>query len=272
MTDAPFRSAFPASNPLPMTHHAPARPPVELAATTPAPTDHGPDRPWLTCTLPMLVFLSFGLLEPSRSGGGLAGSLGMTFDSYPVIYAIRVTATFLSLFWVWPSLRGWLGRPTWWPPLLGIGLVVPWVVLAKLQHAAGWLPGGTSRAAFEPFEYFSDDPGQLWAYLGIRGLGLVVLVPLVEELFLRGFLLRFVIDENFWRVPFGMLTAAAAGTCGLYAVCSHPSEAVAAAGWFAIVSGISAATRKPIDCVLAHAATNLALGGYVLATGSWWLL
>ena len=53
---------------------------------------------------------------------------------------------------------------------------------------------------------------------------------------------------------------------------SHPSECVAAVGWFAIVTGIAAATRRPIDAILAHAATNLALGAYVLFSANWWLL
>ena len=56
------------------------------------------------------------------------------------------------------------------------------------------------------------------------------------------------------------------------AVASHPAEAIAAMGWFAILSGVAASTRKPIDCILCHAATNLALGGYVLATDSWRLM
>jgi hypothetical protein len=47
---------------------------------------------------------------------------------------------------------------------------------------------------------------------------------------------------------------------------------VAAAVWFSTVTGIAAATRQPIDCVVAHAATNLALGAWVLATGAWWLV
>ncbi|MCE9630694.1 MAG: CAAX prenyl protease-related protein [Planctomycetia bacterium] len=255
-----------------MTDQAPASQSHSHEPHAPAPVDHGPGHPWLTCLVPMLLFLVVGLLEPSKSGGGLGGSLGIPYERYPVIYAIRVAATLLLLVWAWPSLRGWLGRPTWWPPLVGLGLVVPWVVLATLQHQAGWVAGGTGRAAFNPFDSFGAGSMQLWAYLGLRGLGLVVLVPIIEELFLRGFLLRFVIDEHFWKVPFGILTAASAGACALYAAGSHPSEAVAAVGWFAIVSGIAAATRKPIDCILAHAATNLALGAYVLATGNWWLL
>ena len=51
-----------------------------------------------------------------------------------------------------------------------------------------------------------------------------------------------------------------------------PAETVAAVVWFSTVSGIAAATRRPIDCVLAHAGTNLALGAYVLASGAWWLV
>ena len=103
-------------------------------------------------------------------------------------------------------------------------------------------------------------------------LGLVVVVPIAEELFLRGFLLRYVERERFWEVPFGLVTPVAAATCAGYAGLTHPAEAVAAVGWFALVSGIAAATRRPIDCILCHAATNLALGAYVLSSNAWWLL
>jgi hypothetical protein len=84
--------------------------------------------------------------------------------------------------------------------------------------------------------------------------------------------MRYVINEDFWTVPFGRLTFTAVGACLFYAAASHPSECVAAAGWFAVVTGIAAATRRPIDAILAHAATNLALGVYVLMTANWWLL
>ena len=84
--------------------------------------------------------------------------------------------------------------------------------------------------------------------------------------------MRFVIREEFWKVPFGTLTFASAAACTAYAAVTHPAELAAAVGWFAIVSGIAAATSRPIDCMLAHAGTNLALGVYVLATGAWWLL
>lgn len=237
-------------------------------------SDHGPAEPWLTCVAPLGLFLAAGLIEPSASGGGLAGMLGVAPAAYPIAYAIRIAATVALLARVWPQARAWLGHPTWWPPLLGFALVVPWVVLATLQHRAGWTFGVGERAGYDPFlaEHLGPESPWAWVYLAVRGLGLVVVVPIVEELFVRGFLMRSVIKEEFWQVPFGMLTAASATACMVYAVASHPGEAIAAAGWFAVLSGIAAATRKPIDCILCHAATNLALGGYVLATGEWWLV
>jgi CAAX prenyl protease-like protein len=234
--------------------------------------DAGPDRPWEACVVPFLVFLVAGVLEPGPGDGGAAGRLGISHAAYPLIYAAKIGATFVALARCWPAIRGWLGRPAWWPPVLGLLLVVPWVVLAGLQREAGWAAGLAARTGYDPFAALGAGAPAAWAFLLIRAVGLVVVVPLVEELFLRGFLMRTVIREEFWTVPFGTLTAASAAACLVYAVATHPAEAFAAAGWFAIVSGIAAATRRPIDAVLAHAGTNLALGAYVLATGSWWLL
>jgi len=212
------------------------------------------------------------MLEPTRSGDGLAGALGIPFAAYPVIYSLRIAATLVAIACSWTAIRRWWGRPTWWPPLIGLILVVPWVVLEAMQRDAGWAGATLARAGFNPFAELDTGSIGFWTFLLIRAIGLIAVVPLIEELFLRGFLLRYVIREDFWTVPFGMLTFPAAATCMLYAAASHPSECVAAVGWFAVVTGIAAATRRPIDTILAHAATNLALGGYVLLTANWWLL
>ena len=221
--------------------------------------------------VPLVVFLAAGMLEPTPSSGGLAGLLGIPYTAYPFFYAARLVATVIAIGWAWRPIHAWVGHTTWWPIALGGLLVVPWVLLAAVQREAGWAPDAVERSAFDPFAHFATAAGA-WGFLLVRGLGLVVVVPLVEELFLRGFLMRYVIDERFWTVPFGKLTLASATACLVYAVATHPAEAVAALGWFAVMSGVAAATRRPIDVILAHAATNLALGIYVVATGSWWLL
>ena len=235
------------------------------------PGDHGPTSPWLVCVVPFAVFLAAGVFEPVRSGGGVAGALGIPYAAYPAIYALRLGATLAALLWVGRPLAAWVGRPTWWPPLLGLALVVPWVALAALQREAGWATLLGERSAFDPFTEFGAGTAAAWGFLALRLVGLVVVVSIVEELFLRGFVMRYVVNEDFWKVPFGLLVPASAAACAVYAALTHPAEAVAAVGWFAVVSGIAAATRKPIDCILAHAATNLALGLYVVTTGAWWL-
>lgn len=229
----------------------------------------GPDRPWVTCVVPFAVFIGAGLLEPAP--GGLAGLFGMDGSAYPAAYAIRLAITAIAVAMAWPQIRRWMGTTTWWPILLGLGLVVPWIILASLQREIGWTPPVLGRSEFNPFEHYGAGSAAAWAFVAVRAFGLVILVPLVEELFLRGFLMRYVIDENFWTVPFGKLTFASAAACLVYAACTHPAEILAAICWFAVVSGIAVATRRPIDTILAHAATNLALGSYVVATDSWWL-
>ena len=249
--------------------------PDQSTASMPAGTaagDCGPEHPWEACVLPLAVFLAVGLFEPMPGGGGLAGPLRIPFAAYPLVYTLRLVATLLALALARQPIRHWLGRPTWWPALAGLALAVPWIILAGMQRDAGWTTAQGGRAAFDPFVHLANRPAAAWAFLAVRAVGLVAVVPLVEELFLRGFLMRYVIREDFWRVPFGTVTAASAAACVDYAVATHPAEAVAAVGWFAIVSGIAAATRRPIDAILAHAGTNLALGIYVLASGSWWLL
>ena len=78
-----------------------------------------------------------------------------------------------------------------------------------LAAAAGSLSGwaASSRAgdrpAFNPFEQLADQPAWAWAFLAVRFFGLVAVVPLIEEFFLRGFVMRFVVDRDWWDVPFG---------------------------------------------------------------------
>jgi hypothetical protein len=237
-----------------------------------SPVDHGPERPWETCVVPLAVFLAGGIFEPTANGGGLAGQLGIPYAAYPAIYSLRLAATAIAIALVWRPIRDWVGRTTWWPIPLGFVLVVPWIVLVMLQREAGWAVSAVERSGFNPFEQFAEGSAAAWGFFAVRAIGLVVIVPLVEELFLRGFLMRYAIDEKFWEVPFGRLTLASTAACLIYAAATHPAEALAAISWFAVVSGIAVATRRPIDTILAHAATNLALGAYVVATGNWWLL
>lgn len=101
-----------------------------------------------------------------------------------------------------------------------------------------------------------------------RVAGAVLIVPLMEELFWRSFLLRYVINADFESVPIGRFTwTSFIVTTVLFGLEHHLFLAGMVAG--AIYSIILYKTRSLAQCVLAHAVTNLALASYVLHTGKW---
>jgi len=126
------------------------------------------------------------------------------------------------------------------------------------------------RVGFDPYGAFAHQPAwQLWGFIAVRLFGLVAVVALIEEMFLRGFVMRFVMDVDWWEVPVGRVDVAAVVTCVVYAVLSHPAELFAAAAWFLLITLLAVKTRNIWDCVVAHAVTNLLLGIYVLVLHQW---
>jgi CAAX prenyl protease-like protein len=110
-------------------------------------------------------------------------------------------------------------------------------------------------------------------FIAIRVAGSVLLVPILEELFWRGWLMRWLIHHDFLRVPLGAYSRSAFWIVALLFASEHGPywEVGLAAGliynWWLV------RTRNLADCILAHAVTNFALAGYVLATDQWqyWL-
>ncbi len=109
----------------------------------------------------------------------------------------------------------------------------------------------------------------MWQFLTIRFFGLVCLVPLVEEFFIRGFLMRYIDDPDWDQIPLGTAGRWAILGVFIYAGFTHPSEALAALPWFGMVTWLYLKTNSIWNCVIAHAITNLLLGIYVVKTGTW---
>jgi hypothetical protein len=103
----------------------------------------------------------------------------------------------------------------------------------------------------------------------LRILRAVIVVPVVEELFWRGWLLRWTSHAEFERVPLGDYSRRAFWiTAVLFGLEHGPYwEVGIAAG--AIYNGWLGKTRKLSDVILAHAVTNACLSLFVLRTGRW---
>jgi CAAX prenyl protease-like protein len=110
-------------------------------------------------------------------------------------------------------------------------------------------------------------------FLIFRAAGSALVVPVAEELFWRGWLMRRFIAPDFSRVPLGAFTAGSfAATALLFASEHGPYWDVGLAAGL-LYNAWMVRTRSLADCILAHAVTNACLAAYVLARGDWqyWL-
>ncbi|HUT94004.1 MAG TPA: CAAX prenyl protease-related protein [Thermoguttaceae bacterium] len=254
---------------------------------------------WVTFVLPLAVFMLAGSLEPKPPESGVAdGWLAIPYGYYPIVYTAKIALTVAAILFVLPGLALCAGLPTPHsrqrgqetcaervvsPLAVLVGLVggVAWVGLCRLgleqkllaPVGLDGLLGLGTRSAFNPFDELQDYPAACaWALLAVRFFGLVVVIAVAEELFLRGFAMRFVIQANWWEVPFGRVSATAVVVGTLVPMLMHPAELLAAAVWFSLVTWLMVKTKNLWDCVAAHAVTNLVLGIYVVFSGQWHLM
>jgi len=244
----------------------------------------GRTNPWLVFLLPFVVFMLAGSFEPTppadpdhpvRKASGWFSS-GIPYTAYPLIYTIKIALTLVAVAYVWPGYRQFPWRLS--PIAIGIGIVgaAVWIGLAMLQRHLvarwGWDLEAGKRIAFDPIARLADRPAWAYTFLAIRFFGLAVVVPVIEEFFLRGFVMRFVVAADWWAVPFGVVNRLAIFLGTAVPVLMHPQEALAAAVWFSAITWLMLRTRNIWDCVAAHAVTNLLLGLHVVASGNWWLM
>ena len=223
-----------------------------------------PSRPWLPYVAPMATFLVLTSLEDWLP----KGSAGPHPTYYTVFYAFKIAVV---------AFTCWLGRSTWrdlsprpGAGTLGLSVAVGLLVTALWVGLDGLYPifGEVgSRAGFNPNVL---TPASKVAFLAVRLLGLVLVVPFFEELFWRSFVVRWIIDpDDFRKVPIGRVTPiAAAVTAGLFAV-EHPAEWLPALLTGGLWAWLLHQTRSVSACFVSHAVANLGLGVYVLSTGNW---
>lgn len=189
----------------------------------------------------------------------------------------RIAATGAALAWAWPHYAPLPGprRPAASVCIgIGAGLVgtVVWIALAA--------PFATGARPVPPLP------------VGVvRMVAATLLVPIFEEQLLRGYVFRLIVQWQWARregaidplgealdrkdvrdFPPGAWTPTAAlVSAALFALGHRPFEWLAGVAYGLLMVGLWARRGDLLACVSAHAATNLALGLYVLSTGSGWI-
>jgi CAAX prenyl protease-like protein len=210
--------------------------------------------------------LPFGLFIILLALSGPIKMLGDSFWLQSPEYWLFPLQTFICagvLIWYWRQydFHG-LKRVLF---TLAIGLLV-FVLWISPQAFFGF---GARTEGFNP-ETFAGQPAAYWSTVLLRFLRLVIVVPLVEEIFWRGFLLRYFIDDKFDTVPFGAFSWLSFAVVTVGFTFAHSSaDWVAAAVTGALYNFVAYRTKSLASCVLAHAVTNLLLGVWIMNTKQW---
>ncbi len=209
---------------------------------------------WVPYALPFLVFLVF--TETGRWLPGLS----------PYFYIAKIVVTGLMLFF-WrnvylPDFSSKLSPGQFLSAILcGILVLVIWIVpepyLFKISNPSG----------FDPHVFGPSRAGAL-AWLGVRLLGASLLVPVMEELFWRSFLMRYLIDPGFRSISMGTFSwFSFLGVAVLFGLEHHRVIVGIVAG---LLYGTLLVWQKNLKgVVLAHTITNFGLGIYVISTENW---
>lgn len=111
-------------------------------------------------------------------------------------------------------------------------------------------------------------PAGFWAFIAVRLFGASVVVAIFEELFWRSFILRYIINPDFTKVPIGAFTwPSFLISAALFGTEHHLWLAGIMAGLF--YNLLLYRTKHLFYPVLAHGITNFCLGIYVMTTGNW---
>jgi uncharacterized protein len=161
--------------------------------------------------------------------------------------------------------------PHWLPSiLLGVGVFLLWIAPDLL------FPGWRSHWLFSndlvgrpegtlPIEGRSDP-----VVLIFRATRAVILVPILEELFWRGWLPRWIDNmDDFRKVPLGQYSALAFGATAVLFALEHGSMWEVGLATGLIYNWWMRHTRSLGDLMLTHAVTNACLSAYVLIQGKW---
>lgn len=197
----------------------------------------GSDAPYL---LPFAVFM-LSLL--------LVGALSNNPDAF---YPLRITVVAVSLLWFWRSIPSDLEFPDWREiyalPSMALAILWIWAGPTESMSLADVLPNALDI--------------EMLSWMAARVAGTVLVVPIVEELFFRGYLLTkasTLLYNNSW--------AAILVTSILFALLHSNIILAFAAG--VLFGYVRIRTGRLVNAIACHALCNACIAAWALGVDNW---
>lgn len=212
----------------------------------------------LSRILPFAAYMLFLVIQDF-----LDKFVGLSSQDLRWVYPVKVGVVLALLIYFWrdyDDLRQRLSMSA-----LAVGVAVGVVVFVIWINAnLSWMVVGSSKG-FDP----RGAQGSLdWFFVVVRLIGAALIVPVMEELFFRSFLMRWLVNPDISKVePQQVSYAYLAAVSAVFAI-EHTL-------WFAgLLAGLAYGllymrSKNLWTPIVAHGVTNGVLGGWVLHTGSW---
>ena len=195
--------------------------------------------------LPFLVFLGSGLAISTIAGGSRWAAIGSLVPTLATLWYYR--ETYRNMVWKW----------TWRSVLIGVAVFVVWALLvdgdpnAEGTDAALWRDGSLPLFWIVP-----------------RAVVSTLIVPIVEELAFRGYLLRKLASADFETIPVGAFTITSLAASSLLFGLLHEH-------WTAgTIAGLAYALaqwqgRSIGSAIVAHGVTNGLIAAVAVLDQNW---
>ena len=161
-------------------------------------------------------------------------------------------------------VQNWVGSV-----LVGVAVFVVWIAPDRIfpGYHSHWLFTNPVTGAVVPS--LAESSRGDWAVLTLRTLRAAVFVPIAEELFWRAWLMRWIVSQDFTKIPLGAWSARAFWIVAVLFALEHGAlwDVGLAAGilynWWMV------RTKSLGDVIVAHGVTNAVLSAYVIFANQW---
>jgi len=209
--------------------------------------------------LPFAVYIAFLILDP-----WLTSALPGVDPRW--LYAARIAAVLGAMVFFRKdyselAVASTTSRADWMLALrLGLGVFLLWIGLDF-----GWTVFGPQKSGFVPI---AADGAMLWPLIIVRLLGAAIVVPVMEELFWRSFIQRWIDKQDFLALAPSRVSVRALLITSVLFGFEHGQ-------WLAgIIAGLAYGylyrrCNNLWPSIVSHSLTNLLLGLWVISTGAW---
>ena len=215
------------------------------------------ENPALARVLPMMVVLILTFFQ-GKFGG----------ESQYWMYLIKTLAGVWLVWLIWPLVREMRWQFSLEAVVCGVIVFGAWVFLDPFYPKFGMDAGNSWNLSPENGDFLGD-PVMRWFYASIRIVGSTLMIPMVEEVFYRSFLYRYIHTQEWHSMSLSRFAWKPFLIGSVLFGMTHGAQWLAGILCGMMFQLLVIRRGKLGDSITAHAVANLLLGIWVVTKDDW---